>query len=72
MSRVATLTDPEYKVLTEIRGMISDVENTTRTSSGGDIRRELSAIYEDLVYTAPEELERVVSEITRRIYALLH
>lgn len=72
MNRVATLTETEYQVLTAVRSMVTDVENTTRIASGDDIRMELSAIYQDLVYAAPDELEQVVPEIVRRIYALLY
>lgn len=72
MDRVATLTEAEFQVLTAVRSMVTDVENTARTASGNDMRRELEDIYNLLSSTPNWEYEELVSDVTRRIYALLH
>lgn len=72
MNRVATLTEAEFQVITAVRSMVTDVENTTRTASGNDMRRELEGIYHDILNSDSSEYEELITDITYRLYALLH
>lgn len=70
-SRPDLLSPHEQKLVDAHRDAIR-VAQVKTSSMTPDIKQELSSIYEDLVYTAPELLPERLPEITERIYRLLY
>lgn len=66
MSRVATLTDEEYKVLLAVR----EASHKTAATSP-DLMRELDTINYELGNVSGNNWEEVVESVRRRVYGML-
>lgn len=66
MSRTATLTDEEYKVILAVR----EASHKTAATSP-DVMKELDTINYELGHVAPYNWEEVVDSVRARIYGML-